>query len=496
MTLSLDELKEWDDKIKVLVDGYGLKVYPQEFEICDYYDMLGYMAYSGMPAHYAHWSYGKAYERQKTMYDYGMSGLPYEMVINSNPCLAYLMKDNTALLQILTMAHVYGHNDFFANNFTFTSGTKAEYTLEQFKSRGNRIDQYIEDPSIGLERVETVLDAAHSLQFQRSRNLAIQKLPYRIQRERMLEAINKPRDRYWQIHPAIEVELPDLNKLPPQPEEDLLLFIANYNPYLPEWKRDILRIVDEQARYFIPQIETKIMNEGWASFWHHRIMNDLDLPEGYHLEFLVRHNQVLRPHPGSINPYHLGFKVWHDIVDRWNDGRTGREFEPPAAKWSGDEFIESPGYKKMMEVRESDRDQSFLRRFLTEELMRELNLFQHEKRGKDRVITKVADEENWQDIKENLVRGVGMSSFPVIKILDADFGKNRTLYLQHQFDGRELLLEYSEATLKYCETLWERQVVLETHINNKNVILRLEGGKIKMDRLGKSNSKVPTTPIT
>jgi len=492
LTLKLNELREWDEKIQVWVEHYRLNCYPQEFEICDYYDMLGYMAYSGMPSHYAHWSYGKSYERQKTLYDYGVSGLPYEMVINSNPCLAYLMKDNTALLQILTMAHVYGHNDFFANNFTFTSGTEALYTLEQFKSRANRINQYIEDPSIGLERVESVLDAAHALQFQRSRNLAIKKLPYNQQRERMWDEVNKPRDKYWQIHPPVETKLPDLHRLPPRPEEDILLFMASYNPYLPEWKRDLLRIVDAQAQYFIPQIETKIMNEGWASYWHHRIMNDLNLPQEYHLEFLVRHNQVLRPNPGGINPYHLGFKIWHDIERRWNEGETGREFEDKPEAWSGTDIRDSPGHKKIFEVRESDRDQSFLRRFLTPDLMRELNLFQHEKRGRDRVVTKVSDDEGWQDVKENLIRSVGMSSFPVIKINDADFGKNRTLYLNHEFDGRELLLEYAEATLKYCEKLWERQVVLETQINSKRVVLRLEGGKIKMDRLGRSENQPAT----
>jgi stage V sporulation protein R len=484
LNISIDDLRGWDDKIQTLVHYHGLECYPQEFEICDHYDMLGYMAYSGMPAHYAHWSYGKSYERQKTLFDHGMAGLPYEMVINSNPCLAYLMKDNSLLLQILTMAHVYGHNDFFARNFTFTSGTKAQYTLEQFKSRANRINNYIEDPSIGLERVEAVLDAAHALQFQRSRNLAIAKLSHGEQRERLWQQANKPRDRYWQIHPPVEHTAPDLQKIPPHPEEDILLFIAKHNPYLPDWKRDLLRIVDEQAQYFIPQIETKIMNEGWASYWHYKIVTELNLPQELHLEFMVRHNQVLRPTPGSINPYHLGFQLWQDIERRWNEGATGREFEEPVPAWQGEDNRESPGRKKIFEIRETDRDQSFLRRFLTPDLMRELNLFQHEKRGKDRVITKVADEEGWKEIKESLIRSVGMSSFPIIKITDADFGKNRTLYLTHEFEGRELLLEYAEATLKHCERLWERQVVLETQINSKRCVLRLEGGKVKMDRLG------------
>src|ERR1043166_10214396 len=136
--------------------------------------MLGYMAYSGMPSHYPHWSYGKSYEKLKTLYDYGVSGLPYEMVINSSPALAYLMRDNSLLLQILTIAHVYGHNDFFKNNFTFKS-TRAEYTISTFKAHANRIRHYIEDPSIGLEKVKPILDAAHALSLQCRRNLAIRK---------------------------------------------------------------------------------------------------------------------------------------------------------------------------------------------------------------------------------------------------------------------------------------------------------------------------------
>jgi stage V sporulation protein R len=484
MTTDTDELRRWDEVIREKVSYYGLNCYPQEFDICDHYDMLGYMAYSGMPAHYPHWSYGKSYERQKTMYDYGISGLPYEMVINSNPCLAYLMRDNTLLLQILTIAHVYGHNDFFANNFTFTSSLDAKYTLDTFKNRANRIRAYIDDPSIGIDAVEATLDHAHSLQFQRSRNLAIKTVSYDEQRRKLLEQASPPHDPYRSIHPKKIFTEPNLNKTPPKPEENLLLFIANYNSLLPEWKQDILRSVDEQAQYFIPQIETKIMNEGWASYWHHKILSSLNLPQGLFLEFMVRHHQVLRPHPGGINPYHLGFQIWHDIERRWNNGDTNIQFgeKPQLYDESTDERL-SPGRNKIFQVRESDRDLSFLRRFLTVDLMRELNLFQHEKRGKDRVVTKIADEENWEDIKENLINNTGMNSFPIIKIDDADFGKKRTLYLIHEFDGRELLLEYAEQSLRHISALWERSVVLETKLNGKKNLLTLVDDKLKIEKV-------------
>ncbi|MBX7143404.1 MAG: SpoVR family protein [Oligoflexia bacterium] len=481
---TFEDLLDWNKRIEELVQRFGLKCYPQEFEVCDHNEMIGYMAYSGMPSHYAHWSYGKNYEKQKTLYDYGVSGLPYEMVINSSPCLAYLMRDNTLLLQILTIAHVYGHNDFFANNFTFTSGTDAANTLTMFKIHAQRVDSYIEDPSIGPDKVEDTLDHAHSLGFQVARNLAIAKLTQDELRIRKWERAQPGEDPYRDIHKQKEYIAPDLNKVPLEPVEDLLSFIARYNPYLPDWKRDLLYIAEQEAKYFVPQMETKIMNEGWASYWHHKIMNTLQLEQGLHLEFLVRHNQVLRPTPGGLNPYHLGFILWHDIERRWNSGETGREWtdDRPKSDISKLDENDTPGRKKIFEVRESDRDTSFLRRFLTVDIMRELELFQHEKRGKERIITKVSDEENWQQVKESLIQSVGTGSIPVIKVEDADFGKNRTLYLKHYHDGRDLLLEYAEHTLRHVKALWEREVVLETIVNSKRSVLKIVGDSLKVER--------------
>ena len=180
------ELERWDEKIQTKVEDFGLSCYPQEFEVCDHSQMLGYMAYHGMPSHYPHWSFGKSYEKLKMMYDYGVSGLPYEMVINSSPAIAYLMRDNSLCLQILTIAHVYGHNDFFRNNFTFRQ-TGAESTINRCKIHAERVRAYSEDPSIGVEKVETLLDSAHSLAMQCRRNLAIRKLAPEEERKRALE---------------------------------------------------------------------------------------------------------------------------------------------------------------------------------------------------------------------------------------------------------------------------------------------------------------------
>lgn len=454
---SIEDLERWDERIQEKVEGFGLDCYPQQFEICDHNQMLSSMAYSGAPSHYPHWSYGKTYEKQKTLYDYGVSGLPYEMVINSNPALAYLMRDNTLLLQILTIAHVYGHNDFFKRNFTFRS-TRAEYTIDTFKTHGDRVRSYIEDPSIGLEAVEKILDAAHALSLQCRRNLAIRKRTPEEARETLLEAAVPPVDPFQSIHRRKPMQPPNLNKVPPVPDEDLLLFIRDHNPTLADWQKDVLTIVHEEAEYFIPQIETKIMNEGWATYWHKRILESIELPQELHLEFLVRHNQVVRPFPNGLNPYHIGLAIWQDLHERAG-GSSSRDAD-----------------ERLFEIRESDRDSSFIRRHLTEDLVRQLNLFEYESKGEQKVVRNVADRDGWASVKETLLRNVGMNSVPVIKVEDADFAHNHTLYLVHYHDGRDLQLEYAEKTLAHLHQLWLGEVALETALDSRRYLLIFNDG--------------------
>jgi len=458
---TLKDLEYWDARIREKVAEFGLDCFPQEFEICDHSQMLGYMAYSGMPSHYPHWSYGKAYEKLKTLYDYGVSGIPYEMVINSNPALAFLMRDNSLCLHILTIAHVYGHNDFFNSNFTFRT-TRPEFTIGTFKAHADRVRHYVDTPSIGLEKLETFLDAAHSLSLQCRRNLAVKKLSEEAERERLIAVATPREDPFQRIHRRQEATEPDLKRVPPTPDEDLLLFVRDHNPFLQEWEKDLLTIVHEEAQYFIPQIETKIMNEGWASFWHKRILDALELPQELHLEFVVRHNQVVRPIPGQLNPYHLGLKLWEDI-ERRGDQPTPEEKEnlPPG----------KTGRDLLFQTREVDRDASFLRRWLHERLMRDLDLFRYEAKGDDLVVSEVSDEEGWRKVKETLVKTVGMGSIPVIRVEDADHNHNRTLLLTHLHDGRDLQLEYAEKTLAYVNRLWGREVALETVVNGKRTLL-------------------------
>jgi stage V sporulation protein R len=336
------------------------------------------------------------------------------------------------------------------------------------------VRHYVEDPSIGLEKVEAILDAAHALSLQCRRNLAIRKPTAEEERQMKLDEAAPPADPFSAIHRRREYTEQDLSKVPLYPDEDLLIFIRDHNPQFAEWERDLLTIVHEQAQYFIPQIETKIMNEGWASFWHKRILEALDLPQALHLEFLVRHSQVLRPTPGGLNPYHVGMKVWENIEKRWNQPTAEEEQEFGPRKKSGTE--------KLFEVREVERDTSFLRRYLTEELIRDLNLFEYQTRGNEQVVSRVADEENWQQIKDTLIQNVGTGTIPVIKVEDADFKNNRTLLLRHFHDGRDLQLEYAEKTLQYVQQLWGRDVVLETIVDSQPTQLSFADRKLAIKK--------------
>jgi stage V sporulation protein R len=293
--------------------------------------------------------------------------------------------------------------------------------------------------------------------------LAIKKLAPEEERKQVLEAAQPLSDPFQPVHKRQAYTPPDLNKVPLSPEEDILLFIRDYNPYLSEWEKDLLTIAHEESQYFIPNIETKIMNEGWASYWHREIMNSLNLPQELHLEFLVHHNQVVRPFPRGINPYYLGLKLWDDIKRR-HDDPTPEEIEKYGKPTK-------TGIQAIFEVREVDRDVSFLRRFLTEELMREMDMFQYEPRGDELVISKVSDKDSWREVKETLLKNAGMGSSPVIKIEDADYNHNRVLYLKHHHDSRDLQLEYAERTLAYIHQLWGYEVVLETAVNGKRALL-------------------------
>ena len=424
-------LGEWDDKICELADSKGLDWFPITYEICDYLSMIGHMSYHGMPTHYDHWSFGKAFERTHTMYNMGMEGLPYELIINSNPSIAYLMRENPMYLQVLIMAHCVGHSDFFKNNRMFAN-TRPDSVVARFRSAKKRIKSYIEDPTIGIEEVEEVLDAAHALQFQTNR--------YGHTRKTHDELFNKYKDLVKKDEDGIYHDL-DINKVPLEPDYDILGFISEHSPNLPDWKQDIIDIIRDSASYFRPQIQTKIMNEGWASYWHYTMCHELNLPAEWHLPFIKTHNQVIRPHIGGLNPYHVGFTIFQDI-------------------------FEKHGAEEAFIAREAAHDVSFLRQYLTEELCETLGLFSFsEKKKEGFTIDEISDDDGWKKVKNSLLTNVGTNSMPVIYVEEIEC--DGTLILRHEHDGRDLDLEYAERVIEHTKILWGSFAKLFTELEDE-----------------------------
>jgi stage V sporulation protein R len=430
---SMEELQGWDKKICTLGETLGLDWYPIEYEICDYKEMMGHMAYTGLPTHYRHWSYGKSFDRIQTEYNLGMSGLPYEMIINSNPSISYLMTENPMPTHILTMAHCVGHSDFFKNNRMF-SETGADTVIDRFKAAGRRVKKYMEDPLIGVDRVERILDACHAVRFQVPRSPGVKRRNHKGLKKYYEDLMRNDTTRRWESF--------DLNRLPLEPDSNLLAFIAEHNRFLEEWERDLIRIVEKESLYFIPQACTKIMNEGWACMIHEKIVNALGIPDDYFLSFIRLHNQVVRPHLGRINPYHLGFKIF--------------------------KYIEkNQGFEECLRVRETHNDETFLKTYLNEELCKDLNLFTysfHQKEGFNR-ITEVSGEDTWQTIRDDLIKTVGLNSLPVVLVKKLE--KDGTLILEHEHDGRDLELSEANKVFEHINDLWQGEVRFTTVIEDE-----------------------------
>ena len=422
---SIEDLKVWDDKICAIAKSHGLDWHDITYEICDYFEMIGHMSYHGMPSHYNHWSFGKKFETTHVNYNMGQAGLPYEMIINSNPSIAYLMLQNDLYLQILIMAHCVGHSDFFKNNRMFKS-TDPDNIVSRMRNSKKRIQGYTEDPMIGQEKVEEFLDSLHAIQYQTNRYNLPRKSKDDIRLEQ-IELLNKLKDDGYVVDYGF---LEDKNMLL-EADHDLLSFFIDYGgDNFKDWQYDILNIVRNESAYFMPQIQTKILNEGWASFWHYKICHELNLEDENHIPFLKLHNAVVRPHIGGVNPYHVGFYIFQKIE---------REF----------------GIEKCFEVRETHDDASAIRLFLDEEDFRELNMFAYEyHKDGSATISDVSDHDDWKVVRDEMIRNTGVNSIPHIYV--SRITSNGDLILNHEHDGRDLELDYADNVMSHVSKIWNK----------------------------------------
>ncbi|WP_142317532.1 SpoVR family protein, partial [Bacillus sp. AFS002410] len=380
------------DEITEIARGFGLDFYPMRYEICPADIIYTFGAY-GMPTRFSHWSFGKQFYKMKLHYDLGLSKI-YELVINSDPCYAFLLDTNSLVQNKLIVAHVLAHCDFFKNNIRF-SNTKRDM-VESMAATAERIKHY--EHIYGKQEVENFLDAVLSIQEHIDPSLMRPKLAYDLENDFPLKEKKRvtPYDDLWNMDLSKEKKndsnlIPIKRKqFPPQPEKDILLFIEEYSRELEEWQRDILTMLREEMLYFWPQLETKIMNEGWASYWHIRIMRELNLDSNEAIEYAKLNAGVVQPSKTSINPYYLGLRMFEDIEERYNN--PTKEMKELGVK-------PGSGREKMFEVRELESDSSFIRNYLTKELVMREDMYLFQRQGKEYKVTDKA----WENVRDQLV---------------------------------------------------------------------------------------------
>lgn len=464
-------IRRYDQSIAQIAADFGLDTYPNQIEIITAEQMLDAYASSGLPLGYNHWSYGKHFLASERGYQRGLMGLAYEIVINSNPCIAYLMEENTMPMQALTIAHAcYGHNSFFKGNYLFRTWTNADAIVDYLLFAKNYVAEC--EQRYGEQEVELLLDSCHALQnygvdrYRRPKKLSINEEQARqAEREKYLEAqVNDlwrtlPTHRARALATADDLPEPD-PQFPPEPEENLLYFIEKNAPKLQPWQREIVRIVRKIAQYFYPQRQTKVMNEGWATFWHYTILHKLYdeklVNDAFMLELLQAHTNVIyqppfnSPYYSGLNPYTLGFLMFQDIR------RICESPEEEDYRWAP-EIAGSDWQKTLDFAMRNFKDESFLLQFLSPRVIRELKLFSvlDDDRDAKLRVTAIHDEDGYRKIRELLAGQYDLSNIePNIQVTNVDVGGDRSLTLRHLQSSRRPLGSNYEEMLRHVVRLW------------------------------------------
>ncbi len=481
---------EWDfDKVnrsfqaiqKIALEDLGLNVYPTQIEVITSEQMLDAYSSVGMPLMYNHWSFGKSFVRDEASYRKGYSGLAYEIVINSNPCICYIMEENSMTMQALVMAHAaFGHNHFFKNNHLFKQWTDANAILDYLQFARTYIAKC--ERRYGEREVEKILDSAHALQGQGiDKFTRRQKLDIAAQRQKELEREEYERSRYselWRTLPEVKSKNTDEIDLIEQelaqklglPESNLLYFLEKHSPVLDSWQREILRIVRQIAQYFYPQRQTKMMNEGCACFVHHTIMNRLydtgQITEGTMLEFIDFHTRVIAqpdfdsPHFSGINPYALGFAMMKDI-ERICENPTDedREWFPAIAG-------NNQPMATLREAWENYRDESFILQYLSPKLMREFRLFNlHDDSAKPHfLVDAIHNAQGYRAVRSALAAQYSVASLDLdIQVTNVDLHGNRSMILSHNItNGMTLEEKQARQVIAHIRRLWGYDITLNS----------------------------------
>jgi stage V sporulation protein R len=490
--------------LKTEIEGYaracGLDFFETIFEVLDAEDLNEVAAYGGFPTRYPHWSFGMAYEELIKGYDYGLSKI-YEMVINNDPCYAYLMRCNHTVDQKLVMAHVYGHCDFFKNNAFFAHTNRK--MMDEMANHGMRMRRYAE--KYGEDEVEAFADRCmsiddlidvHSTAIRRREEVS--RYDFKPKEEEEIKPTRFKSKAYMDdyINPAKALKEEEeqqrkqreqvARSFPERPEKDVLLFLIDHAPIKP-WQRDILSIIRDEAYYFAPQGQTKIMNEGWASYWHSTIMTTKALAPTEVIDYADHHSGTMATQRGRINPYKLGIELLRDIEQRWNTGRFGKDYDDCddlEKRRSWDKKL-SLGRQKIFEVRRVHNDITFIDTFLTPEFCVEHQMFAYafnEQQG-----NYIIESREFEKIKKRLLFGLTNFGKPWIYVVDGNYRNRGELLLRHEYNGLDLKLDRAADTLVNIQHIWSRPVHLQTVVEDKPSLMSYDGTEHSIKNLGESD---------
>ncbi len=487
------ELQDIAAKLADAARAAGLDFFDTIFELVDYKQLNEIAAYGGFPTRYPHWRWGMEYERLSKSYTYGLS-IIYEMVINNDPCYAYLLRANDLVYQKTVIAHVYGHCDFFKNNYWFSKTNRK--MLNQMANHAVIIRKFIDD--IGQDEVESFIDTCLSLENlidihapfkspQKPRSDTDEygrpKPPAKIKAKSYMDTYINPAEflehqRRKQIEEAQRVK-----GFPETAERDVLKFLIDHAP-MTSWEKRVLGIIRDESYYFAPQAQTKILNEGWATYWHSKMMTQLaPLHESEIIDYCDHFAGVVASHPGGLNPYKLGVELLRHIERRWDRGQFGIDYlhcdDPKKrSEWNKNLGL---GKQKLLEVRRIHNDITFLDEFLDEDFCHESKMFiyDYDRRSNKYVIS----SRDFREIKQRLLQQLTNFGQPIIKVVDGNFRNRGELLLQHGHEGVDLKHDTTLETLKNLHRVWKRPVHIETMIEEVKRRISYDGTNHQIEKI-------------
>ena len=493
-----EELEKLRIEIHQYAVDFGLDFYPVLFEICDYDTVNILAAQGGFPHRYPHWRFGMEYDQLSKSYTYGLSKI-YEMVINTNPCYAYLLKANHIVDQKIVMAHVYGHADFFKNNAWFKNTDRS--MMDVMANHRAKIRRYMD--RYGQDKVEQFMDQVLSLENLLDINVLFETPESRRSKTQKEQEPGKNDDNddksgdgktehlksfmRSKLFNSKEGEIKSQNNgdeatvLSPKgtaSPRDIMMYLIDNAP-LQEWQADILGCLREEAYYFLPQRMTKIINEGWASYWHSTIMTQKALKASEIIDFSDKHAGVMAMSPNNINPYKIGIELFRNIEFRWNTGRFGKDYQEckeMAARTNWNKKT-NQGLQKIFEVRKTQNDITFIDEFFTKEFCQRQRLFTY--KYNPRMGYFEIDTRDFEAIKSKLLMSLTNFGNPMISVESNNFANRGELHIVHKHEGIDLDMAYARETLKNLYAIWKRPVNLTTIQDGMEVTMVFDGQEMR-----------------